>query len=119
FKGVPLAENAKDKRRISSLYIDIAQVYLRLNNSNEQIKYLRKASENLPDKSSPFYYFMLAQTEAWLCRYFINQSRNDSALRYALALKETNMELKSPVYEAAAHALLGSVNNSMGNKLLA
>src|SRR6187402_3135032 len=53
FKGVPFAEAAHDKRRLSSLYIDIGAVYASLNNGEEEIKYILKAIANLPDKSSP------------------------------------------------------------------
>ena len=71
FKGIPLAEKANDKRRLSSLYIDIAVTYYKLNNPEEQIKYLRKAMANLPAQTSPLYYFMLTQIQVYTCRYFI------------------------------------------------
>lgn len=119
FKGVPLAENAKDKRRLSSLYIDIAVTYYKLNNPEEQIKYLRKAMANLPAKSSPLYYFMLTQVQVYACRYFILQNKNDSALHYVMALKESNRYLKSPVYNCAAEALMGDIYDQMGDTTLA
>src|SRR5688500_14143101 len=119
FKGVPLAENAKDKRRLSSLYIDIAVTYYKLNNPEEQIKYLRKAMANLPAKTSPLYYFMLTQVQVYTCRYFILQNKNDSALYYVMALNESNRYLKSPVYSSAAQALMGDIYDHMGDKALA
>lgn len=119
FKGIPLAENANDKRRLSSLYIDIAVTYYKLNNPEEQIKYLRKAMANLPAKSSPLYYFMLTQVQVYTCRYFILQNKTDSALHYVMALNESNRYLKSPVYNCAAQALMGDIYDQMGNTALA
>ena len=45
FKGIPLAQKTNDKRRLSSLYIDISIVYENLNNPDEQIKYIRKIAK--------------------------------------------------------------------------
>jgi len=98
FKGIPKAENAKDKRRLSSLYIDIAVVYYRLNNPDEQIKYLRKAIDNLPDPGSPLYYF-----------------NYDSAFYYTSAFSETNRYLKSPVYACASQSLVGIIYEKTGD----
>ena len=119
FKGIPLAENANDKRRLSSLYIDIAVTYYKLNNPEEQIKYLRKATANLPEKSSPLYYFMLAQVQVYTCRYFLLQKNTDSALYYVNALNESNYYLKSPVYGCAAQFLAGNVYDQTGDAALA
>lgn len=119
FKGIPMAENANDKRRLSSLYIDIAVVYFRLNNPDEQIKYLRKAMDNLPAVTSPLYYFMLTQIQAYTCRYFILKNNYDSAFQYALALNESNRSLKSPVYNCAAQALMGLIYDKRGDTVAA
>lgn len=115
FKGIPLAENANDKRRLSSLYIDIAVVYFRLNNPDEQIKYLRKAMTNLPAATSPLYYFMLTQVQVYTCRYFILKNNYDSALHYVIALNETNRYLKSPVYNCATQGLMGLIYEKTGD----
>jgi len=115
FKGIPKAENAKDKRRLSSLYIDIAVVYYRLNNPDEQIKYLRKAIDNLPDPGSPLYYFMLAQTQTYMTRYFILKNNYDSALYYTTAFRETNLHLKSRVYACASQSLVGIIYEKTGD----
>lgn len=119
FKGIPLAEKANDKRRISSLYIDIAVTYYRMNNAEEQIRYLRKAMENLPDKNSPSYYFMLVQVQSYTCRYFIAKNQTDSALYYARSLQESNRHLKSQVYQSASEGLLGSIYSKRKDTLLA
>ncbi|HET9744287.1 MAG TPA: tetratricopeptide repeat protein [Chitinophagaceae bacterium] len=119
FKGIPLSEKAKDKRRLSSLYVDIAVVYYRLNNPDEQIKYLRKAMANLPPTTSPFYHFMLTQVQAYTCRYFILKNNYDSAMHYVLALNESNRYLKSPVYNCAAQGLLGLIYEKKGDTVLA
>ena len=115
FKGIPKAENAKDKRRLSSLYIDIAVVYYRLNNPDEQIKYLRKAIDNLPDPGSPLYYFMLAQVQTYMTRYFILKNNYDSAFYYTSAFSETNRHLKSPVYACASQSLVGIIYEKTGD----
>ena len=60
FKGLPLAEQFNDKRRISSIYFDIASVYFNLKNLEEYLNFTKKGGENLPDKSSPKYDYMLA-----------------------------------------------------------
>lgn len=118
-KGIPLAEEAHDKRRISSLYTDISVVYFKLNNPAEQIKYLQKARQNLPDPGTPKYYYMLRQVQYNLGRYFFSQGKPDSALHYAQALNETNLYLKSPVVACAAQGLLGRVYYQYGDKELA
>src|SRR6185437_5997792 len=41
FKAIPLAEKAKDKRRISSIYFDIAECYWNLQNFEECYKYAK------------------------------------------------------------------------------
>jgi tetratricopeptide (TPR) repeat protein len=115
FKGIPLAEKANDKRRLSSLYIDIAVVYFKLNNPDEQIKYLRKAMSNLPAPTSPLYYFMLTQVQVYTCRYFILKNNYDSALHYVMELNESNRYLKSPVYNCAAQSLMGLIYEKTGD----
>lgn len=119
FKGVPFAEAAHDKRRLSSLYIDIAAVYARLTNAEEEIKYILKAMANLPDKSSPSYYFVAAQTQYYMSTWFLSRMQNDSALHYAQALNESNLSLKSPMFESAVHGLMGVVYERKGDKALA
>jgi hypothetical protein len=119
FKGIPFAEKANDKRRISSIYIDIAALYYQLKNSTEEIKYIRKAFACLPDKSSPLYPFMLAQVQYESARYFLGTPQTDSALYYAQALGVTNLNLKSRLFETAANGLLGEAYAKMGDTVLA
>jgi tetratricopeptide (TPR) repeat protein len=119
FKGIPLADKVNDKRRLSSLYIDIAVTYYKLNNPQEQIKYLRKAMDNLPAKTSPLYYFMLTQIQVYVCRYFILEKKNDSALFYVNLLNESNLHLMSPVYGCAAEFLTGIIYDQAGDTSLA
>lgn len=83
FKAIPLAEKAKDKRRISSLYFDIAITYEELNNEEEAFKNNIKGGENLPDKSNPLYDFMLVQYLRGICIYYVHIKQADSALHYA------------------------------------
>ena len=119
FKGIPLAERINDKRRISSLYIDISIVYENLGNKQEQLSYIRKAESNLPDKSSPMYDYMLRQIQYNFSRYFLSVQMPDSALHHTLALNETNRRLRSILYEAYAQMLLGGVYEQSGNNELA
>jgi tetratricopeptide (TPR) repeat protein len=119
FKGLPFAQKVNDKRRISSLYIDIAAIYYKLSNPAEEIKYIRKALANLPDKSSSIYPFMLAQAQYESARFFLGQEQTDSALYYAQALGVTNLTLKSQLFETATNGLLGQVYDKMGDSVLA
>ncbi|HKO81022.1 MAG TPA: hypothetical protein VJU78_11535 [Chitinophagaceae bacterium] len=119
FKGIPFAEAAQDKRRISSLYIDIAAVYARLNNREEQIKFVRKAVASLPERTSPLYYFMAAQAYYYLADYFLSVKQMDSTLHYAQELNEVNLSLKSLMFECATHGLMGHVYESRGDDGLA
>jgi tetratricopeptide (TPR) repeat protein len=50
FKGVPLAERINDKRRLSSLYSDISQVFENIGNYDEQIMYIKKTERLCPIK---------------------------------------------------------------------
>ena len=119
FKGVPLAEKENDKRRLSSLYIDISIVYENLGNPTEQIIYIRKAESTLPEKSSPMYNYMVRQIQYNYSRYFLSVRKPDSAMHYTQALNETNLRLRSFLYEAYAQMLLGGVHEQLGDKELA
>jgi two-component system NtrC family sensor kinase len=82
-KGIPLAEKVNDKRRISSLYFDITFVYSQLKNYTAAFDNNRKGGENLPEKSSPMYDFMLAQYQRNLSIYYLTVQNADSTLYYA------------------------------------
>ncbi len=107
FKGIPLAQKTNDKRRLSSLYIDISIVYENLGNPAEQIKYIRKAELALPGKNSSMYNYMVRQVQYNYSRYFLFIKRPDSAMHYTQALNETNLRLRSFLYETYAQMLLG------------
>jgi len=119
FKGIPFAETVNDKRRMSSLYIDIAAVYTKLNNAEEEIKYIRKAINSLPEKTSPLYHFMAAQVYYYMSSHYLSQLQNDSALHYAQALIEVSFSLKNPMFESGAHGLMGVVYERRGDSALA
>ena len=78
-KAIPLAERAKDKRRISSLYFDIAQEFFYTEDYEEAYKYNLKGFENLPDKSSTKYYYMLGQYQRNMVEYFTYTHQPDFA----------------------------------------
>ena len=119
FKAIPFAERIMDKRRVSSLYIDIAAVYSRLNNLEDQIKYARKAMAWLPEKTSSRYHFVAAQVQYYIGAYFLVRNQNDSVLHYAQALNETNLSLKSPMFQSAVFGLMGLVYERRGDTALA
>jgi tetratricopeptide (TPR) repeat protein len=119
FKGIPLAERANDKRRLSSLYIDISIVYENLGNQNEQIKYIRKAEAALPHQQSPMYNYMVRQIQYNYSRYFLSVQKSDSAMHYTQALNETNLRLRSFLYETYAQMLLAGVHQQLGDIELA
>ncbi|MBS1517059.1 MAG: hypothetical protein JSS91_03140 [Bacteroidetes bacterium] len=115
FKGIPLAEKSNDKRRISSLYFDISTVYFNLMNYDEAYKNVIKGGENLPDKSYPYYDYMLVQYERNLTQYFILTGQADSALHFVQELTKTSSRINSVLFEYAALYLNGSVYAMMGN----
>ena len=98
FKAIPLAEKAKDKRRISSLYFDISECYYNLQNLDECYKYATIGEENLPDRSSPMYDFMASQFHRTMGNYYLLKKMPDSALKYVHDLEEENGRLKKPNY---------------------
>jgi len=108
FKALPFAEKVNDKRRISSLYFDIALVYFTLQNNEEALKNIRKGGENLPDQSSVMYPFMLVQYQRNMAQYFLLAHQPDSALHYAQAAVETSRALKSNSFEFFAMILSGT-----------
>jgi tetratricopeptide (TPR) repeat protein len=119
FKALPLAEKFGDKRRISSLYFDIALIYFMLQNNEEAGKNIRKGGENLPDPASPMYNFMLVQYQRNMAKYYLLVHQNDSALHYSQALTETSTSLKSPLFQYGALYLNGSAYAQMGDNEMA
>jgi hypothetical protein len=119
FKGIPFAEKANDKRRISSLYFDLALVYTNIQNNEELLKYTRKGGENLPAASHPLYNYMLAQYLRGITTYFIRNNQVDSALHYAQAAQENSPKANSLVLEFSAHRLSAAAYALAGEKQLA
>ena len=116
FKAIPLAENSNDKRRLSSLYFDISATYIQLLNPLESIKYSLMGRENLPDKSSPMYDFMLRQYQDNMTNAYLLLHQPDSALHYAQELNETNRRFKSQTYDLASIANFAMVYEQLGDK---
>jgi two-component system NtrC family sensor kinase len=108
FKGIPLAEKANDKRRISSLYFDISQVYEGLQNYKTSFDYTIKGGENLPDQSSPLYNFMLVQYQNNLCSYYLDIHKADSALYYAKLGSETSDKIGIGLYYISSICFTGA-----------
>jgi tetratricopeptide (TPR) repeat protein len=119
FKGVPLAEKINDKRRLSSLYSDISQVFENIGNYDEQIMYIKKAEIALPDKTSTMYDFMLVQVQINYASYFINRRQPDSSLHYIQGLNETNQRLKGKIFESVSLTLSAKAYQQRGDVELA
>ena len=119
FKALPLAERSGNKRRISSLCFDIGQVYTLLDNSEEAFKYTRKGGENLPDRSSPMYNYMLVQFQRGMSNSFLKLNRLDSALYYAQQMEQTSMLLNAKIFRFNAKSQAATVYAQMGETELA
>lgn len=114
FKGIPLAEKVKDKRRVSSLYFDIGVVYSVLQNYDEAVKNNKKGLQNLPDPSSPLYNFMLSQYQRNMIDYFLAKHQPDSALHLVSLYDKTVEPIYAQIYgytsdlfKGAAYAMKG------------
>ena len=99
FKALPFAEKFNDKRRISSLYFDIATTYYSLKNIDEFFTFTKKGGENLPDKTSPKYDYMLVQYQRNMGVAYMEKNQLDSALSYAQAAEQTSDRLKLRLYK--------------------
>ncbi len=119
FKALPLAEKYNDKRRISSLYFDISTIYYYLKNIDEFFKFNKKGGENLPDKTSSKYDYMLVQYLRNMGIAYMDKNQLDSALYYAQAALQTSERLKLPTYQLQTLHLLGAVNLKLNENDLA
>jgi two-component system, NtrC family, sensor kinase len=102
FKALPLAEKVNDKRRISSLYFDIAGIYNFLQNWQEELKYTLMGGENLPDPSSPMYDYMLVQYQRNRANYFLRIDQLDSAIYYGRVFSATSERVNGINYRFQA-----------------
>ena len=119
FKALPLAEKVGDKRRISSLYFDIATIYKALKNNQEFFNSTMKGGNNLPDRSSPMYDYMLIQFQRNMGNYFYENNQLDSASFYAQATTQTSYRLKSINFSSQSMLLNANINSKMGENELA
>jgi len=119
FKALPLAERFHDKRRISSLYFDIAIVYFFLKDFKGYFDFTKKGGQNLPDKDSPQYDYMLVQYQRNMGSSYARENQLDSALYYAQGALQTSERLRLPTFKLHALALLGEVNSKMNENELA
>ena len=119
FKALPLAEKFNDKRRISSLYFDIAGIYFLLKNIDEYLNFTRKGGENLPDKTSSKYYYMLVQYQRNMGSSYLEKNQLDSALYYAQAAEQTSDRLKLRLYKLQTLTLLAITYAKMNERELA
>ena len=111
FKAIPLAKNVNDKRRISSLYFDIALVYFDLKEYPSAMKNTLEGGKNLPPKDHPLYDFMLLQYLGNMAQYYTLTEQADSAIYYAKTLTTAYKEsesLNTPFYEYNSAVYLGA-----------
>ncbi len=106
-KGISLVEKGNDKFWSTILYIDVSGVYSDMNNSAEELNYLKKAEASLPDKSNPRYDYALRQTDVYWSQYFVEQNKPDSAIHYLHIVDEINNKSKSPYWESMEMNLFG------------
>jgi len=119
FKAIPLAEKAKDKRRISSLYFDIAECYYNLQNFDECFKYANIGKANLPDKGTPMYDFMATQFYRTMGNYYLKKNMPDSALKQIHELEDGNSRLKKANYIMYSFLQNGTAYAQLGENDLA
>lgn len=119
FKAIPLAEKAKDKRRISSLYFDIAECYYNLQNLDECYKYANIGKANLPDKGSMMYDFMATQFYRTMGNYYLKKNMPDSALKQIRELEDGNSRLKKANYILYSFLQNGTAYSQLGENDLA
>ena len=119
FKALPLAIKFKDKRRISSVYFDIANTYFYLKNYDEYFNFTKKGGENLPDNTSPKYGFMLVQFQRNTGTYYLEKNQLDSALYYIQAAMQTCEPLKIRLYKIQTKTLLANIYSKMNENELA
>lgn len=119
FKALPFAEKFNDKRRISSLYFDIAGTYYSLKNIDEFFNLTKKGGENLPDKTSPKYDYMLVQYQRNMGIAYMEKNQLDSALSYAQAAVQTSDKLQLSTFQLQALHLLGAINAKKNENELA
>ncbi len=108
YKALPYAQKHNDKRRISSLYFDIALVYFDLQDLDEALSATRKGGQNLPDKSHDLYDFMLMQYLGNMTDYFLRLKEVDSAFHYVRELSHTIEREQGTSYEAVVYSLNGA-----------
>lgn len=118
-KGVPLAEKVHDKRRLSSIYFDISNLYWGMQNPAEVLNYAKKGQSALPDKSNPMYNFMLTQYFNAMGSYYELIEQPDSQLHYLLALNEITFTTKNRFFEVQAQDGLGNFYSQLGDTALA
>ena len=115
YKALPYALKVDDKRRISSLYFDIALVYFDLLNYEGALSATRKGGQSLPAQSHPMYDFMLMQYQGNMADYFLRVSQLDSAFFYANELAKTVDRVEGISYEFSVHAIKGAAHAQAGN----
>ena len=108
YKALPLAQKHNDKRRISSLYFDIALVYFDLQNLDEALLATQRGGQNLPDENHPLYNFMLLQYLGNMADYFLRVGHVDSAFHYVAWLEETVQQIKNTSYELEVLSFWGA-----------
>ena len=119
FRGIPYAEKSKNKRTISSLYLDLSLAYYWALNPHEEFKYLKKAEANFPDTSHSDYNYMLLQLKLHYGLYYLLIEKPDSALPVLNAAVEVNRKLNFPAFDFFLKSMFGNLFEQSGDKELA
>jgi signal transduction histidine kinase len=110
FKALPLAAKTKNKRRISSIYFDMALVYFDMQDNERALEVTRKGGENLPNELHPLYNFMVLQFEGSLVQYFLIKNNADSAFYHIQKYNESSVRFNRGVQ----HRFFENINLGKG-----
>ena len=119
FKAVPLAEESENKRRISSIYFDIALAYFNMQDFEEAKKYIEKGGANLPDKTDPKYNYMLFQYQSNLAVYSIFSNQPEIAVKHAQEMVLTVRNIDSKLFQFNCFYINGAAYDIFGDSDLA
>ena len=119
FKAVPLAEDSENKRRISSIYFDIALAYFNMQDFEEAKKYIEKGGVNLPEKTDPKYNYMLFQYQSNLAVYSIFSNQPENAVKHAQEMVLTVRNIDSKLFQFNCFYINGAAYDLFGDVELA
>ena len=118
FKALPLALKANDKRRISSIYFDIAGAFYFID-KGDYLAYTKKGGEHLPDPTSEKYNYMLIQYQRNMSISYLERNSLDSALSYALLASQAAEKTGLIIFKLQTLSNLGTIYSKKNEQELA